>query len=260
MAISYLLTHEKLLKEIELNDTHLFHVLGVASYVSPILFYLPRSLKDYTDHGIIHSENLLSLLNNFLNAYGRKVLTEDEKYVICLAVYLHDIGCLINRKEHSRLSLVILDHNRFSYLEGMLGKDVLACLKYVILYHQKEYELADIPIDPILPSVRTPLISAIFRLIDECDISSRRTSSVLYDIIMTHDPLGTRSAKHWQSHLSVSSIVFHNQEIIVDTEDPSKSEFLVKRIRKRLRKINGILVSYELPPLGLKVVTLSWSS
>jgi len=129
----------------------------------------------------------------------------------------------------------------------------------VIRYHQKEYSLAEIPRDPIISSIRTPLICAIFRLIDECDISCRRTSSTLYDIIMEYAPLGTRSQKYWKAHLSTTSIVFKAKEIIIGVEDESKSRILINRLRKRLKEINEIFESYDFARLRLRVVTLSWS-
>lgn len=247
-----------MLVDIGLNEEHISKVLQIASYVSPILFYLPRRMQDYTDHGIIHSENLLRLLNDFLNDYGKKRISEEEKYIMCLATYLHDIGCLIKRKNHGESALQILSHPRFSFLEGMLGNDVLACLKYVILYHQKERDLTEVPRDPIIASVRTLLVCAILRLIDECDISARRTSPVLYDIIMAFVPLGSRSQKYWQSHLSISSVVFRNREIIIDSENASKSKLLEKRLYKNLKKINEIFESYKLPTLQLKTIVHSW--
>jgi WD40 repeat protein len=52
----------------------------------------PRIIKDYTDHGIKHSERLVEWANNLLNLNEGRELTTLETYLLLVGIYLHDIG------------------------------------------------------------------------------------------------------------------------------------------------------------------------
>jgi hypothetical protein len=52
----------------------------------------PRLIRDYTDHGIKHSERLTSYAAKLLKANDGKDLSAQEMYLLLAGIYLHDIG------------------------------------------------------------------------------------------------------------------------------------------------------------------------
>jgi hypothetical protein len=53
---------------------------------------VPRIIKDFTDHGVKHSERLVSYLDKLLEAHKGHKLSEREMYLLLAGIYLHDIG------------------------------------------------------------------------------------------------------------------------------------------------------------------------
>lgn len=52
----------------------------------------PRIVKDYTDHGVEHSERLADFVDKLLQAKKKKDFSEQEIYLLFAGIYLHDIG------------------------------------------------------------------------------------------------------------------------------------------------------------------------
>jgi hypothetical protein len=52
----------------------------------------PRIIRDYTDHGIMHSERISALLTKLLDANDGRPISSQEMYLIAGGIYLHDIG------------------------------------------------------------------------------------------------------------------------------------------------------------------------
>ncbi|MGA2957427.1 MAG: hypothetical protein ABSF48_17090, partial [Thermodesulfobacteriota bacterium] len=52
----------------------------------------PRIIRDYTDHGIMHSERLSTLLSTLLEANDGRPISSVEMYLLLGGIYLHDIG------------------------------------------------------------------------------------------------------------------------------------------------------------------------
>ncbi|KYK38521.1 MAG: hypothetical protein AYK18_17055 [Theionarchaea archaeon DG-70] len=52
----------------------------------------PRIVKDYTDHGIAHSERLVGFVARLLEANEGRDLSSQETYLLLASIYLHDIG------------------------------------------------------------------------------------------------------------------------------------------------------------------------
>ena len=52
----------------------------------------PRIIRDYTDHGIMHSERISVLLTKLLDANDGRPISSQEMYLIAGGIYLHDIG------------------------------------------------------------------------------------------------------------------------------------------------------------------------
>ena len=52
----------------------------------------PRIIKDYTDHGIAHSERIVGFVAKLLEANDGHPLSSQEMYLLLAGIYLHDIG------------------------------------------------------------------------------------------------------------------------------------------------------------------------
>lgn len=243
----------KTLKQLRLTDDYIRKVLEVKAFVEPLLAYLPRRTKDFTDHAIIHSNNLLKILAAFVENLGIKQLREEERFCFCLAIYMHDLGCLIDRSKHNLYSAKILGHDRFKFIESKIGSDIMECVKYLALSHSSNYHLEQLPKHKIHSNVRLDLTCAIFRLIDGCDLMPERANPVLYDILMKYDPLEPDSQEIWHAHSNVAGVVFEKNAIVISTRNKSSTNVLTEHLREDLKDINRVFCVYGLPKFQVRV-------
>lgn len=250
------------LDEISLDERHRSAVVQVAGLVQQVLNYLPRSIPQYTDHGVQHSNNLMRRFSNFLENLQEfnLELTEEERWLVCLAIWLHDIGCLIaeegEREKHNEYSVQLLERVEFGILEDILGSDILKCLKFVVISHSSNYCLEQVPKEPLHPNIRLRLICAIFRLLDGCDITSARTKRVLYEILKAYNLLDQKSKKFWEAHRSISSAVFEGDTIKIDCDNTDTAELLIEHLEKDLREINRIFSEERFPTFRIEAVSI----
>lgn len=172
---------------------------------------------------------------------GINSLTEEERYVICLSIFLHDLGCLIGRRKHNELSLKILNHPQCNLLEYKVGSDMFACVKYLAVSHSSNYDFNHLPRHAIHPRIRLDLVCALFRLIDACDLMPSRAYRVLYEILMRYDPLGRKSQKIWKAHFNIKSVVFKNNQIVISSKNLSLTKPLIDHLKRDIVAINEIL-------------------
>ena len=83
---------KKLLKRIDNEDLRLS-----AESIRQVIARLwsneaPRIVKDFTDHGIGHSERLANLVVKLIDANDGRHISSKEIYLLLLGIYLHDIG------------------------------------------------------------------------------------------------------------------------------------------------------------------------
>lgn len=243
------------LRKIGLLEEHVAKVEDVRAFVEPLLYYLPRRTKDYTDHAFVHSDNLIEIFQRLLDDLGANTLVEEERYAICLSVFLHDLGCLISRKRHHLFSFRILGHNRFQYIKAKIGSDIFECVKYIAISHASKYNFKRLPQHQIHPRIRLPLVCALFRLVDGCDLMPTRTNPVLYDVLMAYDPLNSESVDVWQAHFSTVGLVFINHHITISSTNRVRSSLLTDHLKEDLTAINGVLQSapYDFPAFSVDV-------
>lgn len=243
-----------------LTDEHKVKVQEIISSVMQVLGFIPRTTPNLTDHGVQHSKNLMEIFNNFsqnLDKLGFP-LSEPEKYLLTLSIWLHDVGLLItdekDKERHSVNSIKVMESKAFSMLHDILGKDVFNHLKYIVKYHSSHTELTEVPQHKTIPDVRLRLICAIFRLIDGCDITSARTSKVLYNLLTENKLLEKNSLKHWKSHLSIVSAIFQQKDLVVDCDSKTDGSFAINHLKDDLEAINKIFRTENFPEFQLSVV------
>jgi len=237
---------EECLEKLNLPSGYKSGVRTTVLMVRPLLYYLPRGIPQYTDHGVLHSQNLLRLLCNFVNNWAGTAFANEEKYLLSIAVWLHDIGCLLGREKHNENSVKLLEHPRFSFIDNLLDGDLRSCLKYIIVSHSSDYKLKNIPKIPVHQDVRLKLACATFRSIDGCDITDARTKPILYDILKTYSLLEKDSIEIWECHLSTIGAVFQGNDINITYRKGKRKEarLLTDHLREDLKKLNRIFKKY----------------
>lgn len=246
---------KKSLAELGLKEEYQSIVLMTRAYVEHILNFLPISIHDFTDHGMLHSNNLLKLFGKFAKNIRGFSFSQEEKLLICLAIYVHDVGCIIGRPEHNMKSAkLIMKHSSFSYLQSQIGSDLLNCLKCVILSHSSIYDLQKIQKEPIHDEVNLRVICAVFRLLDGCEISSARVSKPLYDILISYNKIRSDRRKYWDAHRSIIGIVFRDKRIIIDSENLGKTRLVSNHLKRDLQEINKIFKEEKLPQLTVELI------
>jgi len=248
----------EILDEIGLPEEYQAIVMEVEVIARRILSYIPRGIKDYPEHGVVHSENLLLLFKNFLNNFSKSDLnfhfTYSEKLLICLSIWLHDIGCIFGRERHSENSVKLLEEiDEFKHLKNRIGASLFECLKYIIISHSSWYDFSKLPRNTIDPGVDLLKTCAVFRLLDACDLSSERVK-VIYDILKKYGLLNQKSRIYWEAHLNIISVVFDNDVIIINCRNKESTEQLIKHFEEELESVNSIFCEIGMPKLKLHVV------
>lgn len=249
-----------------LTVEHKAKVQEIMSLAMPLLGFLPRTAPNLTDHGVRHSNNLMEIFDNFSQNLEKLgfTLSKQENYLLIIGIWLHDVGLLITDEKdkdgkHNINSIKVLESKAFSMLCEILGKDVFKCLKYVVKYHTSRTNLEEVPQHEIIPNVRLRLICAIFRLIDSCDITSARTSGVLYNVLTENGLLKDDSLPHWKAHLSIVSAVFQQRALVVDCDNKSDGELHTTHLKNDLEAINKIFKAEKFPEFQLAVIQSDFS-
>jgi hypothetical protein len=254
---------EKILENLGLEPNYRAVILELSAYVTPILSFIPRSIPKYTDHGVRHSNNILNLLDKFRGnlstIFPSFSFSKEELFLLAISAYLHDIGCIVQRRNHNRESARLLTEDAsFSHLQDKLGADLLKCLKLISLSHSSNFDLCGISKEKLHQKVRLRLICAIFRLLDACEISATRTSKTLFDILTRNNKISKGESKYWEGHLSIIGLFFENNEIILDCEDKEKPASIIKHLQKDLNDINKVFAEEKFPTFTIKVVQMGF--
>jgi hypothetical protein len=221
-------------------------LLQLLAFVEPILSFIPKSMPSFTDHGLRHSNNILTILvrfkENLKSLNPPLAFSEEEIFLLAAATFLHDIGCIVGRRKHSESSAnLIINDPQFRCLSTWIRDPGLrSCLIIVIKAHSSKFDFNTISGNMIHPQVRLKLVSAVFRLMDACEISAARTPELVYEILNNNNKMRPRESKYWGCHLRIVSIVFEGTKINILHRDPSKPNVVLRHFRKDLRKINAV--------------------
>lgn len=225
------------------------HLIEIRGFVTPLLHFLPRSIPDYTPHGVSHSENLLRLLENFRENCQDDNFSEEELFLLMASIWIHDVGILITPQEekykHAKMTAVLLESTSFNFIQSIINKNLIICLSYIILSHQSSFDFDMVPREPIHHKVRLPLICAIFRLLDACDISASRVNPNLFNILTENNLLEEDNKKYWEAHSAIVSVVFNKEIIDIWVEDKEKASLYTEHFEKDIKSINEVFEEYS---------------
>jgi hypothetical protein len=251
---------EPVLKALGLDEQqYAIPIHQLRAYVKPLLDFLPRSMPKFTDHGTRHSNNILKLLVQFHENLTKTLpsfsFSKEELFLLALSAYLHDIGCIIGRKNHNKHSARLLTKDpSFSDLPDKLGLDIVKCLELIAKSHSSNFNLNGISKECLHENVRLRLICAIFRLMDACEISAKRISRLLFDILTRNNKIGVAESEYWEAHLNIINLYFKDEHIFVAIDDPHKSKSAIEHLEEDLTEINKVFTEEKFITFSIKIV------
>lgn len=207
------------------------------------LKFIPRGIPDYPSHGVDHSQNIIDLLNKFIKAWSIDI-TEKEAYLLYLGAWVHDIGNITGRNGHNKKSAEIV--GKIPFFESVLGKDIVALLKWIAKAHSSKYPLKEVPQNCL--SVRLQLICSIFRIIDACEIANSKCPSEVYELIKD-DLVSSKSDsdKYWKAHMSVIGVWFKVPNIGILVDDLEFSNILIEHLKEEIDSVRDVLDTNGIP-------------
>jgi len=197
---------------------------------------MPRGIPEYTDHGVLHSNNVLRYIRDIMKEYPVE-LSEEERFILAICSFLHDIGCIVGREKHNERTITILSRKQFDFIRFLLGQTRYRALECVIIAHCRSFDLSKVPNDPS-PEIRLKLISALFRLADACDVSAVRIKRVLLEVLIDEHLLDQKSEEIWKSHLQIENVLIKEHKIKPQIYDKKLAEPCLANMREELTSIN----------------------
>jgi hypothetical protein len=222
-------------------------------YVTPLLQRISQGIPNYTDHGIIHTNNVLRHVRDIVTEYPlTPTFYSEEKFILALSAVLHDIGCIVDRKAHNEITVRMLERQEFNFLENLLQAEHLRVLKQVIVAHSRKYNFAEIGPDSS-KEIRSKLISALFRLADACDVSGNRIKKLVLNILVDEKKLtDPGSIDIWNAHLQVENVMIKGTTIIPKVYNFELADYCIKSLEDELKPINLALSDLKLPTFSLR--------
>jgi hypothetical protein len=227
--------------------------------VMPILEYSQRELRDYTIHGHMHSENVEKLLTDIIlrcNMQGGDCsINPTEEYILICSAWLHDIGNILGRDNHNNKTCEIIDHLIPTEIAGV-DRDHIESIKWICYSHPREVSIYGVPLETRYRStvVRLRYLTAIFRIADAGDISSRRAPRGVYKIIK--GKLTRKSDRIWRSYQAVRDVSFLPTEnsIIMTATDKRKARPAASEFQAEFDEVEPILRRYHFPYINVLIV------
>lgn len=215
-----------------------------------MLNWIPRTIPEFTDHGILHSTNVL---RNIIKIHENCVkFTQNEKYILAIASFVHDFGCLINRDRHNYLTLEMLDKG-FVDIKEHVSYEEYNSLCQTILSHKKDYDL-NLIFENLSKEINLKKICPLFRLADSSDIGKRRIAPKIYKILLEYNMLSEKSKKIWASHLSIEDIEYYDRDIEIYVNDLITSDFCLNDFKIDIDIINEYLEKTDQSLFNLKII------
>jgi hypothetical protein len=224
-------------------------------HVTPLLHRVSQAIPKFTDHGIIHTTNVLGYVQEIVHEYPAK-FSNDEKFLLSLAAITHDIGCIGGRENHNEKTVKILEKQQFDFLKQDIGDLHFRALKEVIQGHSKAFDLEKISANPS-KNLRLKAITSLFRLADACDMSGGRIKRLVLEILTDEKIVGDKklpadSEAIWKAHLQIENILIVKTDVQPQVYDLKAADYCLKSLGEEIGPINKTLQK-----LGLPIFTLT---
>jgi len=220
---------------------------------------------EFTLHGMHHSKNVIENISKIIPVELLDVLSERDIYYLLCACYLHDIGMLfvpttllpitsvakfVIRKIHGTTSRFMIHNIReLSAIFNDVDRSAIGQLC--------ELHTGDLPMTMKSHLAHFPLLVAILRICDACDVTYRR-SSRLFDLMK----LETESYIQWAPLHYIQEVSLVEKNIVISATIPAIPEdslrFLIEQIvinklKEEASQINPILKEYNFKYTSVKL-------
>ncbi|HEG44304.1 MAG TPA: hypothetical protein ENH94_09670 [Phycisphaerales bacterium] len=279
-------------KELSVNLTEKEYVINLLALRKEILPVLSNNiLPHFTDHSVSHSDRLVTIINELLSPIpNSKKLSGQELLILFASCYLHDIGMQYEnagetrtikelhleqewnelaektrrdylRDQHHKISadfVIMLSPNGNSpinyKLPNEMRPDYIAalCEAHGISVEELRYqELLE-----SIPAIRMPLLSAILRLADILDESSRRICLQKFKTLLPD----IKSKTHWWRHYYTEDIAFDNnkKKISLIFDFPTERIYEYEKIVPQLQ-LPWIYLEFNKHNAILNELQMNWS-
>lgn len=215
-----------------------------------ILRFIPRSIPEYPSHGVDHSIQIIEHLDSFIDNW-HLALSDEEIYLLYLGSWLHDIGNIVDRDEHHIHSMNFIEKSQI--IESQLGMTTKSQLEWLVKGHSSKCDIKDVPID--LDKIRLRFITAVFRIVDACEIINTKCPMEVYQLIEKTMPQNNKI--YWEAHRSILGIKFNNPKISFYVNDKEKSQILTSHVVEEILLVKKVLSSNKVivPKVNVIVAT-----
>jgi|GEM_PF-3536876 len=262
------------------NDSKLFDQLPSIKEAVEELWTHPQH-GQFTDHTVEHSERVIQNLNALtydMMGTGKRLCPHEVFYLLA-AVYLHDVGMQMQRRDGSQILLekygeetlnsvddrpfreIIRDHHALVSAEMIVNsaRDPETYYDFKVPVEDAGYiasiakghgldvealntgEYADTPVGS--DTIRLRLLAALLRLADELDVDRRRVNLEL----LKTEVVEPESQLHWWKHHYVEGAKIEKGSILLHFRLPSEKyaepirEYVMGRLRQEDEELGPIL-------------------
>ncbi len=208
-------------------------------HAGTLLAYTQRSIPNYTDHGVLHTVNVIHNLSQILEEYEYN-FNEEDRLLLGVAAVVHDFGCIVDREGHAERSAAILELNNLRIVRDLLGQEAFRYLQTIVRAHASDFDLQRL-IDNQNPNNRLALLCCVFRIADECDHSSERVSKLVFDIYKDLGLLDAKQEQIWKGHLAIEKIEINGPKIVVHVCDTENEISWLSKVGEEIGKCNSVL-------------------
>lgn len=221
-------------------------LISIETYAEGFLRFVPREIRNFPSHGIDHSFQIIHLINEFKFKWNLN-LTKNEQFILYLAAWLHDIGRIRNNDgPHSEKSVeILLKSEILCNLLNNIHEDILICLCHVIKSHSSAYKISKVP--EYQGNIRVRLISAIFRLLDACEVTNLKCPQWVFEEIKDtfvdeNGNVDVVAIQFWESHMNIKGLSFERPliTIVINKENREKTQKVIGRLKKEIRSIHKV--------------------
>jgi hypothetical protein len=216
-------------------------IFVAANFSESFLRFIPRQIKNYPSHGIDHTLNIIELTNKFLDRWGI-TLRRDEKFLLYLAAWLHDIGCIRVRKNHNRKSIQLLEENEsLCNLLNSMDNELFLNLCDIIRCHSKSNSRTN-GIEKVPKKrgkIRAQFICSIFRLMDACEITKSKCPIEVYKEIKSSFK-DADAIEFWEGHMNITDVVFEKPRIVVYHKNFRNSQRIISELKAEILSVKDI--------------------
>jgi hypothetical protein len=226
-------------------------IIQIEHLAEKFLRFISRKIPMFPSHGVDHSTEIIKIIDSMINDWGL-TLSCDETYLLYLAAWLHDIGCIKAREDHNQCSADIIRNSEFiqSILNDVLMQYHLEC---IVTAHSSSCEIDDVPIRS--HNIRLRFVSAIFRIADACEINNTKCPPEVYNIICKS--LDAESILYWEAHRAILGMIFKPGIICYWVTDELKSAILINHLREEINSVRKTFIHNNITVPKVQVETVA---